>query len=201
MSYLIIVGFDKKTEKAITESELTLRFINAICREEVEETCRWLKNDFGFHNKSKYKEQIEEMFVLLSANIPSMNLDQDKTAWLKEYWIVDCLYGALTKCFPQLGFQEITTFQERWLDTIYSGQKPLKKLHPGMGTKGHSLLLCESCKKQTVPFKVRVTLPGIPLPQTPNYCPDCYAKDKNLYYLDLENNHCTYQQNIKVHRL
>ena len=201
MSYLIIVGFDRKTKEPVTQSSLTQKLILDICRGDLENSCRWLKNEYGFYNESKYKEQIEEMFLLLSANIPSMNLDQDKTSWLKEYWMVDCLYGALTKCFPQLSMQEITQFQERWLDSVYSGQKPTKPLHPELGTRGHEKIICNHCEKVTVPFKVLTIMPDLPLPKTPNYCPDCYESDKTLYYTDLSGKQKHFKQNIKVHKL
>ena len=141
------------------------------------------------------------MFHLLSANIPSMNLDQDKTTWLKEYWMVDCLFSALSKCFPQLSMTEITEFQERWLDTIYSGQKSKKPLHATLGTRGHEKILCKSCEKVTIPFKVLVNIPDLPLPKTPNYCPECYEKTKVFYYTDLSGKQQSFMQNIKVHKL
>lgn len=201
MSYLIIVGFDRNSNEPVTQSSLTQKLILDICREDIENTCRWLRKDFGFFNASKYKEQIEEMFTLLSATIPSMSLDQDKTSWLKEYWIVDCLYGALSKCFPQLSMEEITQFQERWLDFIYSGQKPTKPLHPTLGTRGHEKIICNRCEKITVPFKVLTILPDLPLPKTPNYCPECYDSDKMLYYIDLSGKQKSFKQNFKVHKL
>jgi hypothetical protein len=201
MSYLIIVGFDRLTNEPVTQSLLTQKMINSICRDSKEELCKWLRNDFGFFNENKYKEQIEEMFVLLAATIPSMSLDLEKTSWLKEYWMVDCLYSALTKCFPQLSVQEITQFQERWLDVIYSGQKASKPLHPPLGTRGHEKIICLSCEKVTVPFKVLVIMADLPLPKTPNYCPECYEKDKTLYYINLSGKQQHFKQNIKVHKL
>ena len=56
MSYLIIVGFDRKTNEPVTQSSLTQKLILDICRGDLENSCRWLKNEYGFFNESKYKE-------------------------------------------------------------------------------------------------------------------------------------------------
>lgn len=201
MSSLIIVGFERRTNEAISQTALIQKIIFAISRNEEEELCQWLKTDFGFFNESKYREQIEEMFELLAETIPNLNLDQNKTAWLKEYWIVDCLFEALTRCYPQLSSAEIVFYQERWLDSIYTGRKSHSLLYPEHGTYGHSLIFCKDCKLETLPFKTVVTLPDIPLPKTPNYCPECYEHNKTLYYIDLNGNTCAFQQLLKIHKL
>jgi hypothetical protein len=201
MSYLIIVGFNRQTNEPVTQSSLTHKIVQEISQGNTDNLCKWLKNDFGFFNESKYKEQIEEMYILLSATVPSMCLDADKTTWLKDYWIIDCLYSALSKCFPQLSMSDITKYQERWLEKIYSSQKIIWDLHPKLGTKGHAKIICNSCEKVTVPFKVLVNIPDLPLPKTPNYCPQCYDKDKTLYYVNLNGKTSSFKQNIKVHKL